>query len=77
MTLGKRIKFVRLAAKISQLELEKRTGIKREYLSKLENSRLKNPTINTLKKIAAGLRIDFLALLTDNPKILTILGENQ
>lgn len=54
MTLGKRIQTARLAKGLSQSQFEKVTGIKREYISKLENDELKNPTYNTLLKIAKG-----------------------
>lgn len=64
MSIGKRIKAVRIAAGFSQADLERKSGIKREYLSKLENCSLKNPTYNTLCKIANALRVS-VALLVD------------
>lgn len=73
MTLGKKIRNLREAANLSQTGLEKRTGLKREYLSKLENGKLGNPTIRTLRRIAGGLKVDIVALLTDDPQILTII----
>lgn len=73
MTLGERIRYYREAAGLSQSEVEKKTGIKREYLSKLENNKLKNPTYGTLTKLANGLEIDLVVLITDNPQVLAIL----
>lgn len=73
MTLGERIRHYREAAGLSQREVEKKTGIKREYLSKLENNKLKNPTYDTLTKLANGLEIDPVVLITDNPQVLAIL----
>jgi DNA-binding Xre family transcriptional regulator len=48
---------------MSQVELEHKTGIKREYLSKIENAELKNPTYNTLLKICSGLGISLTDLV--------------
>lgn len=61
--LGRRIRWFRECKRISQSELEKRTGIKREYLSKMENEDLKNPTYFTLLKIANGLGIEITELM--------------
>ena len=47
----------RLRGKVTQAELEERTGIKRTYLSKIENERLNNPTVGTLKCILDALGI--------------------
>lgn len=54
MTIGKRILELRKRQNITQVELVKRTGMKREYISSLENDHLKNPTWNTIKKIAGA-----------------------
>jgi transcriptional regulator with XRE-family HTH domain len=61
--LGKRIRRLREYKGLSQSEMEKRTGIKREYLSKIETDDLKNPTYFTLIKIAKGLGISVAELL--------------
>lgn len=57
MEIGEKIKTIRKNKCMSQSEFEKKTGMKREYLSKIENSELKNPTYNTLKKIVGGLGV--------------------
>lgn len=62
-SLGKRIRQFREYKGLSQSEMEKITGIKREYLSKIETSDLKNPTYLTLLKIAKGLGISIAELL--------------
>lgn len=54
-TLGGKIREIRMAKGLSQSEIERRTGLKREYLSKIENCDLKNPTYLTLKKLAKGM----------------------
>ena len=63
INLGERIKKVRSLKRISQVELESKTGIKREYLSKIENQELKNPTYKTLLKICSGLGISLSELV--------------
>jgi putative transcriptional regulator len=61
--LGDRIREIRKQKAISQVELESKTGIKREYLSKIENSELKNPTYNTLIRICEGLGVSLRELV--------------
>lgn len=74
MNLGKRLKELREAQGFSQADLEKKTGIKREYISKLETSDLKNPTLNTMTKLAEGLGFpDAAIFLTNNPVVLAAI----
>lgn len=77
MTLGERIKSLRLTTDLSQGELEQKTGIKREYLSRLEAGKLPNPTLKTLKILAKGLKVDPAVLVTDDLKILAIIVPNE
>jgi len=63
MSLGDNIQVVRKNRRMTQRELENKTGIKREYLSKLENDKLKNPTIKTVAKIAVALNVPMHYLL--------------
>ncbi len=67
--LGERIRQVRKWRGLSQSELEHKSGIKREYLSKLETNGLKNPTYGTLLKISSALGIPLTSLIDalDNP----------
>lgn len=66
---GKRLKDLREAQGLSQSDLEKKTGIKREYISKLEGGHLKNPTFNTMTKLAIGLGFpDAAIFLASDPK---------
>ena len=60
---GAKIKVIRLAKGMTQEQLEKRCGIKREYLSKLETGGLPNTTIGTLKKVADSLGVPLVSLL--------------
>lgn len=52
MTFGERLKGLRKQYGFSQADMERKTGKKREYLSKFENEHLPNPTIKTVKNIA-------------------------
>lgn len=55
MTLGQRIKSIRQSQGITQSDVENTSGLKREYLSKIENDELDNPTKRTLEKIAKAI----------------------
>jgi transcriptional regulator with XRE-family HTH domain len=55
--LGQKIRDVRVAKRLTQEHIEQKTGIKREYLSKIETGGLPNVTIKTLKKITDALGI--------------------
>lgn len=57
MKIGDAIKAVREEKGISQDKIEKKTGIKRGYLSKIENNHLDNPTFKTLYKISEALQV--------------------
>lgn len=69
--LGQRLRYWRELRGMSQSEVQKKTktpdklGIKREYLSKLENSELKNPTLSTLNKLAKAYDITVSILLEE------------
>lgn len=61
-----RLRMIRWVEKgITQKELEERTGIKREYISKLEGGDLGNPTYSTLKKLAKGLDVPLEYLIKE------------
>ena len=55
MTIGERILKLRKLKGISQKWLGIDTGIRREYISKLESGALPNPTYFTIQKLADGL----------------------
>lgn len=63
MNLGQKIKMIRQNRGLSQSKVEEITGIKREYLSKIENFELKNPTYSTIVKICKGIGISVAELL--------------
>jgi transcriptional regulator with XRE-family HTH domain len=64
MNLGSRIRFVREEKKLSQGDLEKRTGLLRCYISRVENGHTV-PSIETLEKIAGALEMKLYQLLYD------------
>ncbi len=69
--LGQRIRQLRKWRGFSQSDLETKSGIKREYLSKLENNELKNPTYHTLLKISSALGIPLTRLIEEIDKPLS------
>lgn len=73
MTFAAKLKSLRHTAKLSQTQLEAKTGIKREYISKMETDDLKNPTIDTVKKLARGLGVDPAIFLTDLPEAIAAI----
>ncbi len=64
MNLGSRIRIVREEKKFSQGDLEKRTGLLRCYISRVENGHTV-PSIETLEKIAGALEMKLYQLLYD------------
>lgn len=43
--------FRELRGEITQIIIQNKTGIKHEYLSRIENDRLPNPTFNMMNKL--------------------------
>lgn len=64
------LKRIRKRQKITLLELSKKSGISKGLLSKIENDINKNPTINTLLKIAEALSTDLEHLIYKHLNIL-------
>jgi len=56
MNIGERIRVLREARELTQGDIEKRTFLKRSYLSRVENGHTV-PSIETLEKIARALNI--------------------
>ena len=61
MVIGQKLKELREAKKLSQGDLEKRTGLLRCYTSRVENGHTV-PTIETLEKYARALEIPLYRL---------------
>lgn len=56
MTLGERLKILRIEAGLTQEELAQRIGLKKQNISRYENSHCE-PNIRTAKKIADALGV--------------------
>lgn len=61
MIISKRLRSIREAKNFSQGEIEKRTGLKRAYISRVENGHTV-PSLATLEKWAAALEVSLYQL---------------
>jgi transcriptional regulator with XRE-family HTH domain len=61
MTIGDRLRALREAQKFSQGEIEKRTGLLRCYISRVENG-YTVPAVETLEKFARALEVPIYQL---------------
>jgi transcriptional regulator with XRE-family HTH domain len=61
MTLGKRLRTLRLQKKLSPREIERRSGLLRPYLSRVENDHTQ-PTVGTLMRLAGALEVPLYRL---------------
>lgn len=62
-TIGSKIKKLRLEKDMTQEELAVKAGIPYATLIKIEGDTVKNPTINTLQKLAEALEVSVDELL--------------
>jgi transcriptional regulator with XRE-family HTH domain len=65
MVIGERLKAVRESKQLSQGHIEKKTGLLRCYVSRVENGHTV-PTIDTLEKWTKALDISLSQLFADN-----------
>lgn len=65
MLIGERIREIRAARKLTQGDIEHRTGLLGPYLSRLENNHT-SPTLGTLYKLARALEVPMYALFVDD-----------
>ena len=71
MIIGERLRAVREEKQLSQEDIEKRTGLLRCYISRVENGHT-IPAIETLEKLARALEVPLYQLFYDGeepPKI--------
>ncbi len=75
--LGDRIREIRLAKKISQVELAKTLGVTKQSVSNWENENIQ-PSIEMLSKLADALSVttDFL-LLREDKRYLDVTGISE
>ena len=67
MFIGDRLKAIRESKGMSQGDIEKRTGLLRCYISRVENGHTV-PAIETLEKMARAMEIPMYALFYDGEK---------
>src|SRR5271167_3039376 len=75
MVIGDRLRELRESKKLSQGDIEKRTGLLRCYISRVENGHTV-PAIETLEKMARALEIPLYRLFYDGdepPKLPNLL----
>jgi transcriptional regulator with XRE-family HTH domain len=70
MVLADRLRALREEKKLSQGEIEKRTGLLRCYISRVENGHTV-PSIDTLEKMARALEVPMYVLFYDGNKPAT------
>ncbi|SRR6266478_5782048 len=79
MIIGDRLRELREAKKLSQGGVEKRTGLLRCYISRVENGHTV-PAIETLEKMARALEVPLYQLFYDGedpPKVPNLLKGNS
>ena len=67
MVIGDRLKTLREAKDLSQGDIEKRTGLLRCYISRVENGHTV-PSVETLEKFARALELPLYHLMFDGDK---------
>ena len=67
MIIGERLRTLREAKKFSQGEVEKRTGLLRCYISRVENGHTV-PAVETLEKFARALEVPMYQIFYDGEK---------
>ena len=67
MIIGDRLRLLREEKKLSQGDIEKRTGLLRCYISRVENGHTV-PAIETLEKMARALEVPLYQLFYDGEK---------
>src|SRR5271168_57645 len=67
MIIGERLRTLREEKKLSQGDIERRTGLLRCYLSRVENGHTV-PAIETLEKIARAMEVPMYQLFYDGEK---------
>jgi transcriptional regulator with XRE-family HTH domain len=68
MIIGERLRDLREQKKMSQGEVEKRTGLLRCYISRVENGHTV-PSLGTLEKMARALEVPTYRLFTDDAHV--------
>lgn len=64
--IGERVKRLRKERELSISELAVITGVAKSYISSIERNIKSNPSIHILEKIAEGLEVPLLTILSEN-----------
>lgn len=67
MVIGERLRYLREQKKLSQGDIEERTGLLRCYVSRVENGHTV-PAIETLEKMSRALDMQLYQVLYDGPE---------
>jgi transcriptional regulator with XRE-family HTH domain len=68
MVIGERLKALRAQKNLSQGDMEKRTGLLRCYISRVENGHTV-PSVDTMEKMARALEVPMYRLFTDEAHV--------
>jgi transcriptional regulator with XRE-family HTH domain len=68
MVIGEKLKRLRAQKNLSQGDMEKRTGLLRCYVSRVENGHTV-PSVDTLEKMARALEVPMYRLFTDDAHV--------
>jgi transcriptional regulator with XRE-family HTH domain len=76
MVIGSRLRSLRESKDLSQGDIEKRTGLLRCYISRVENGHTV-PAVETLEELARALEIPMYQLFHDGQASATVKGFKQ
>jgi transcriptional regulator with XRE-family HTH domain len=78
MVIGRRLRKLREEKALSQGDIEKRTGLLRCYISRVENGHTV-PSLETLERLASALEVPLYQLFYegDNPPVLPNLSARE
>jgi transcriptional regulator with XRE-family HTH domain len=68
MVIGEKLKVLRAQKNMSQGDIEKRTGLLRCYISRVENGHTV-PSVDTLERMAQALKVPMYRLFTDDDHV--------
>jgi transcriptional regulator with XRE-family HTH domain len=68
MVIGDKLRFLREQKSLSQGDIEKRTGLLRCYVSRVENNHTV-PSVDTLEKLASALEVPIYRFFTDDAHV--------
>lgn len=76
MSIGSRVKELRKAQKMTQIQLASKANMSRSYLADLEGDRY-NPSLNTLQAIAVALNVELAEIIKHSDSEMMVVGDNN